>query len=1064
MAATFTSPTRPPVPRQARGDRALNTIIENGPDAADVYVGHAGHSATARRQHSYGHGYEDGSHPLRPRGELHGRRSSSTRMSSPLAPHGDGSRHSIASSNRASCSTDCRAKHRDGFDDLYDVTDESDPDSCPSLSSQADTRSNSSFTASDLSSSKSGHRKMFPRLSIPPSEYDSNIKLSHVPPTPPPKIPVSPVLLAKLPRRVPAIAAPPSLAGSASGASDRPSTFSSPQTPNLAELPDVNWDEQRLQVRDDGELANFSETSSASMSPQLDIQLESPEDWSAVVGSFPRIPTQAVPDQPSSDCESDNAPSVESNKGVQLPSAAMATLQRFETNSDRFQSSPPSETGQVGEMHELPNPMRPRSAVMPPSICSGSSFTSLSIPSPGGFFASLKGQARKTWCFPINANTPTSAVAERFYNVPWDAREDTIVEQVVECEDNDTEGPSTAKAVVSGPPTARRVPVKPPEEAKQRDAEDSGNEYDASYAEAIKSQAMSNLDRTTVWLVTQSARTKPVAYHTPSVNLPETIPTEPLEPPSKPLPARESTFYLGFKHVRRNSQSTDIFLHSNFRFEAVQASRLSMRAKHVDHIAGKYEISSPVRPPYRGPFAQAPRNSKLPEVLQEKAMFSNVEKEQDVLIQLHSSTWAIEALKFLNGGPLVPSPAAKRLAKATPLNQPTGAKRRRARVLDFGGQTACEWAWHLANEYPNAKVFTVVPRQQAVSPVDGPANHQHLSVPYLWRLPFKDNQFDLISARSLHMLLKSSRPVGAEAMANDEVDMCLKECFRCLKPGGYLEFFIMDSEIVRAGPYGSATSVEFGFNLKTRGYDPAPTKAFLSRLRKANFADIKRAWLFLPMGAPYNDDAQVPGRFSPLSPDTTELVGSTGDVASITGLFGGWMWEQWMLRLQLEMGRDRDKLLEETAAVIDEGRNFFKTLTNHTVIIELKNDIRIRGTLKSVDQYLNVKLDDIEVIDLDKYPHLSSVKNIFIRGSVVRYIVLPQEAVDRGLLEDATRRACYCAIGPVPNTDRIPLSVPCSVDGPPIFTIPGGVDYDSDPIAHDYHTCFVARIESSEGA
>jgi U6 snRNA-associated Sm-like protein LSm2 len=84
--------------------------------------------------------------------------------------------------------------------------------------------------------------------------------------------------------------------------------------------------------------------------------------------------------------------------------------------------------------------------------------------------------------------------------------------------------------------------------------------------------------------------------------------------------------------------------------------------------------------------------------------------------------------------------------------------------------------------------------------------------------------------------------------------------------------------------------------------------------------------------------------------------------------------------------------------------SFFKTLTNHTVTIELKNDIRIRGTLKSVDQYLNIKLDDIEVLDLVHYPHLSSVKNVFIRGSVVRYVVLPPEAVDRGLLEDATRR------------------------------------------------------------
>ncbi|EFR02283.1 small nuclear ribonucleoprotein LSM2 [Nannizzia gypsea CBS 118893] len=84
--------------------------------------------------------------------------------------------------------------------------------------------------------------------------------------------------------------------------------------------------------------------------------------------------------------------------------------------------------------------------------------------------------------------------------------------------------------------------------------------------------------------------------------------------------------------------------------------------------------------------------------------------------------------------------------------------------------------------------------------------------------------------------------------------------------------------------------------------------------------------------------------------------------------------------------------------------SFFKTLTNRTVTIELKNDIRIRGTLKSVDQYLNIKLDDIEVLDLNEYPHLSSVSNVFIRGSVVRYIVLPQSEVDTGLLEDATRR------------------------------------------------------------
>jgi U6 snRNA-associated Sm-like protein LSm2 len=90
--------------------------------------------------------------------------------------------------------------------------------------------------------------------------------------------------------------------------------------------------------------------------------------------------------------------------------------------------------------------------------------------------------------------------------------------------------------------------------------------------------------------------------------------------------------------------------------------------------------------------------------------------------------------------------------------------------------------------------------------------------------------------------------------------------------------------------------------------------------------------------------------------------------------------------------------------------SFFKTLTQTTVTVELKNDISIRGTLKSVDQYLNIKLDDIVVLDEVKYPHLSSVKNIFIRGSVVRYVHLPVDKVDRGLLEDATRREAANAV------------------------------------------------------
>jgi len=84
--------------------------------------------------------------------------------------------------------------------------------------------------------------------------------------------------------------------------------------------------------------------------------------------------------------------------------------------------------------------------------------------------------------------------------------------------------------------------------------------------------------------------------------------------------------------------------------------------------------------------------------------------------------------------------------------------------------------------------------------------------------------------------------------------------------------------------------------------------------------------------------------------------------------------------------------------------SFFKTLVDHEITVELKNDISIKGTLRSVDQFLNIKLENIQVLDELSYPHLSSVKHLFIRGSVVRYVHLPAAAVDTALLEDATRR------------------------------------------------------------
>ena len=40
--------------------------------------------------------------------------------------------------------------------------------------------------------------------------------------------------------------------------------------------------------------------------------------------------------------------------------------------------------------------------------------------------------------------------------------------------------------------------------------------------------------------------------------------------------------------------------------------------------------------------------------------------------------------------------------------------------------------------------------------------------------------------------------------------------------------------------------------------------------------------------------------------------------------------------------------------------------------VELKNDLSITGVLHSVDQYLNVKLNSVKVVNESKYPHMVS--------------------------------------------------------------------------------------------
>jgi U6 snRNA-associated Sm-like protein LSm2 len=117
--------------------------------------------------------------------------------------------------------------------------------------------------------------------------------------------------------------------------------------------------------------------------------------------------------------------------------------------------------------------------------------------------------------------------------------------------------------------------------------------------------------------------------------------------------------------------------------------------------------------------------------------------------------------------------------------------------------------------------------------------------------------------------------------------------------------------------------------------------------------------------------------------------------------------------------------------------SFFKTLIGKEIAVELKNDVALTGEwwshrksprtswspaltvpplppplpssafpgkLHSVDQYLNIKLTDVQVVDGDRYPQLQAMANCFIRGSVVRYVQIPKDEVDTEMLQDAARQ------------------------------------------------------------
>lgn len=850
------------------------------------------------------------------------------------------------------------------------------------------------------------------------------IAASPVPLTPSTQLPMSPAQLKFMDKQqaqhVPTDSAPPSLDGSLS--SEQLAAMSAPPTPVMdnddSSQPDESWSGVQLQPGALETLHSLSfsgdDEDNRQVREQLDRALQmSQEPWQGHVEEMRQQPRQdqgiALRLEPESPREMQQQPprlitnlvsasSLDASLDVNRSRKSLADLTRLDI---------PSPGGFFSELSPRTRSTWHMGAKTPDALAPPTSTT-----------------AEQFYRCPWNTDASPSSIppvpqrpdsAEGFYRDVLPISPGPIVEQTVEIMTDDilTDDMPTARPIVQHQDSGSSGnTVKPPTSPAAADGDAPTEivlDYDPKYARQQQEEALSNLGRTEMWLLAQRAYLKSfdqeeeedqedgalaTITEAPEAESPRKLPTEVSQaevkteattPPrkksvrfsemssvvSKPksLPSKllrqESAYYRAFQDYVVKAHRQDVFVHQLVRFEALQGQRVSLRDAHRNQLLGKYQLSVVPQSAKKRLSTNVVRGD---DTLTDDLDKIRHEKEFEATCQMAMPTWHVAATRFLNGGRLITAPVTKQLARMSlPKPGSGGASRMRPRVLDLGGQSTCDWAWHCALQYPNTKVYTVTTktiRQLSNANIRGPSNHRQVAVERLSRLPFPDDHFDLVYARELHSILKF---VGENG--EDEWETCLRECMRVLKPGGYLEFSLLDSELMNAGPLGLAKSVEFAFTLKTLGYDPSPSKLWLARLARAGFQDTRRMWMCLPVGArragsqmptgpnplnstppsfPMMSGANGDGRGS-TAKTSTPTMGSTDNIANVCSIVGGWNWERWLLRCEMEKVagelrlvdtvtagaamHEAGKCLESVASVMEEGRNCrsaFRMLNGYT--------------------------------------------------------------------------------------------------------------------------------------
>ena len=77
---------------------------------------------------------------------------------------------------------------------------------------------------------------------------------------------------------------------------------------------------------------------------------------------------------------------------------------------------------------------------------------------------------------------------------------------------------------------------------------------------------------------------------------------------------------------------------------------------------------------------------------------------------------------------------------------------------------------------------------------------------------------------------------------------------------------------------------------------------------------------------------------------------------------------------------------------------------NSKVVVELKNDMKLKGNLVSVDTNLNLVLSKSNFEENENIHQFKNSYNIFIRGNVVRYIHFNKKEINTDLIEEACKK------------------------------------------------------------